>query len=82
MKQRRSRRLGSGRLVAAATAAILVVAVGGVGPTAASGSEEPQTGGTLIVAGGPDVLWMDPAAAEQDPEAFAASMVQDADAAA
>jgi peptide/nickel transport system substrate-binding protein len=63
MKQQRSRRLGSGRLVAATTAAILVVAGAGVGSTAASGSSEPQQGGTLIVAGGPDVLWMDPAAA-------------------
>src|SRR5262245_57147165 len=63
MKEQRSRRLGSGRLVAAATAAILVVAGAGVGSTAASGSVEPQTGGTLIVAGGDDVARMDPAAA-------------------
>ena len=63
MKQQRSRRLGSGRLVAATTAAILVVAGAGVGSTAASGSAEPQPGGTLIVAGGTTSPWMDPAAA-------------------
>jgi peptide/nickel transport system substrate-binding protein len=62
MKQQRSRRLGSGRVVAA-TVAILVVAGAGVGSTAASSSSEPQQGGTLIVAGGDDVARMDPAAA-------------------
>ena len=63
MEQQRSRRHGSGRLVAATTAAILVVAGAGVGSTAATGSSEPQRGGTLIVAGGPDVFNFDPAAA-------------------
>jgi peptide/nickel transport system substrate-binding protein len=45
--------------------AALVLAAAGLGavPAAASGEGEPQPGGTLIVAGDPDVLWMDPAAA-------------------
>jgi peptide/nickel transport system substrate-binding protein len=43
----------------------LVVVSAGLGATgvSASGGSEPQPGGTLIVAGNPDVLFMDPAAA-------------------
>ena len=35
----------------------------GASSVSATGEGEPQPGGTLIVAGDPDVLWMDPAAA-------------------
>ena len=44
--------------------AVLLVASGIVtGATTATAGGEPQTGGTLIVAGGQDVLYMDPTAA-------------------
>ena len=58
-------RPGWTRLGAAVAGAMLVAGAAGLGATGASASGEgsPQTGGTLIVAGSPDVLWMDPAAA-------------------
>ena len=58
------RRQARGRAGTAIVGAVLVVGAVGLGPVAAaSGEGEPQTGGTLVVAGGQDVLYMDPAAA-------------------
>ena len=53
-RPRRSRVLGT---VLCAAAAV------GTGATAAQAGGEPQSGGTLVVAGGQDVLYMDPTAA-------------------
>jgi peptide/nickel transport system substrate-binding protein len=65
---RNSRSQRHGRTTKAAIAcSVLIVAGAGIGAATstatASGGGEPQRGGTLIVAGNPDVLWMDPAAA-------------------
>ncbi len=59
--ERRSRT----RLGAAIAGAALVAGSAGLGASSvsATGEGEPQPGGTLIVAGDPDVLWMDPTAA-------------------
>ena len=66
MAELRSERSGRIRLAAVIAGAALVSGAAGLGATgasASSGGGEPQQGGTLIVAGNPDVLWMDPTAA-------------------
>ena len=65
MTELRSERRSRTRLGAAIAGAALVAGSAGLGATSvsATGEGEPQPGGTLIVAGDPDVLWMDPAAA-------------------
>ncbi len=65
MTELRSERRSRTRLGAAIAGAALVAGSAGLGATSvsATGEGEPQPGGTLIVAGDPDVLWMDPTAA-------------------
>ena len=65
MTELRTVRRGRTRLGAAIAGVLLVAGAAGLGASAASatGEGEPQPGGTLIVAGNPDVLWMDPTAA-------------------
>jgi peptide/nickel transport system substrate-binding protein len=66
MTARRSKLLRRTGMTAAAVAWVAILPIGGAvgattAPAAADG--EPQQGGTLVVAGGPDVLFMDPTAA-------------------